>query len=133
MPRFPICGRITRRRRGVRLPRDDPIFSLGGCGMSVPLLTGAVEVLKALTLGLELREIAGQWTFVGPWQDPERSKVSLDTMIALTNGGFVRLNDEHRATISRRGSAAFEKQLNSAIRLLTCHAIANLDVPSSER
>ncbi len=38
MASFPICGRITRRRRGVRLPRDDPLpgSRQSGCAMTAP-------------------------------------------------------------------------------------------------
>ena len=47
MRNSPVCWRIARRRRGVRLPRDDPLWgkSPRGRAMSAPLSIANDEAL----------------------------------------------------------------------------------------
>jgi hypothetical protein len=78
-----------------------------------------VEVLRALVLGLELREYDGAWRFVGPFQPPERSGVPLAVMQELFDAGYVCSRDR-RAELTDAGSAELERHFDSAMEILKC-------------
>jgi hypothetical protein len=84
-------------------------------------LSGAPrEVLRALVHGLDLREVAGKWTFVGHWQDPTRSSVSCAVILELFGFGFICRCDGSRATITKEGermlSESAIKRIDEAFR-----------------
>lgn len=79
----------------------------------------ALEVLKALALGLELREVDGKWAFVGPYQTPQLSGVAPEVRVGLIKAGLVR-NDDDFGRLSNIGEIALNDALDSAIRLRLC-------------
>src|ERR1700683_2839211 len=54
-----------------------------------PLSTGAWETLRALALGVRIREFADGWRAVGPWQEPSSSGISSPVIGELLGAGFV--------------------------------------------
>lgn len=75
----------------------------------------AIEVLRALVLGLDLRKTIGGWRFVGPWQDPEKSGVASAVMLELLENGLV----EHGggcAKITACGHDALRHSTEAAFR-----------------
>jgi len=75
--------------------------------------------LKALALGLELREVDGRWAFYGPHQAPALSQVAPEVMTRLLEAGYVRKAGGY-GRLSDAGEAALKDALNSAIRLRSC-------------
>lgn len=71
--------------------------------MIVPLSGEAREILRALLHGLELREIDGEWGFVGHWQDIGRSHVSSVTMSELIGSQLVSIRGGSQAIITKSG------------------------------
>jgi hypothetical protein len=71
--------------------------------MSAPLSGAAREVLRALAHGLDLREINGEWTFVGYFQDRAHSGVSSETMRELFGSGFICHLGCQKIAITREG------------------------------
>ena len=83
--------------------------------MSAPLTGAGREVLRALVHGLELREIDGEWIFVGHWQDPARSGVPSVVMCELLESGFICRRDGSGATITKAGEQALSRSTIDAI------------------
>ena len=85
-----------------------------------PLSAAAYEVLRALVLGLELRETSQSWAFVGPWQIPARSGVPGAVMDELLSGGFVRRGNGSCAELTAAGIEAryfrTQETLETALR-----------------
>jgi len=54
-----------------------------------PLSVGAWEILRALALGIRIREFADGWQAVGPWQEPSSSGIDSVAMTQLIDAGFV--------------------------------------------
>jgi hypothetical protein len=75
----------------------------------VPLSDPAREVLRALVHGLELREIAGEWIFVGHWQDPARSGVSPVVIRELFGFQFICQLDGSQVVITKAGAQALSR------------------------
>ena len=79
--------------------------------MSAPLTGAALDVLRALVLVLELHKSRDGWRFVGPWQDPEVSAISAETIDPLLDGGYVREDaDQGRITNDGRAVVAVAEQ-----------------------
>ena len=76
--------------------------------MSAPSLSEqAYEVLRALVLGLELRETSGGWVFPGGhWQESLRSHVPPEVISELVVAGFVQHGDGSRAELTDAGIKA---------------------------
>lgn len=74
--------------------------------IGAPLSAEAYEVLRALVLGLELRETSDGWAFVGPWQNSAHSGVSSAVMGELLSGGFVLRGGGSRAELTNVGVEA---------------------------
>lgn len=56
---------------------------------SVALSVESWEILKALACGLELQKFPEGWAFVGKWQEPSTSGVSLNAVGALFEAGLI--------------------------------------------
>lgn len=84
--------------------------------MSAPLSTKELEVLRALTLGLELRETACGWSFVGPFQEPERSGVDSATMQSLLDGGLVQRGPTGAGLLTTSGENILREGTKAALR-----------------
>jgi hypothetical protein len=96
-----------------RCPTSDSTSSGGGiCGLS----GGAIEVLRALVLGLDLRETATGWLFVGPEQKPEHSWVRPDTMSELLGKGFIQRTENGFAKLTPRGSEELRAHTEGIMR-----------------
>jgi hypothetical protein len=83
--------------------------------VSVPLSGAAAEVLRALVLGLDLREGPSGWTFIGPWQDPPRSGVRGAVMAELFGGGFLRRDGDGSLVITPEGESRFSQLTKEAL------------------
>ena len=83
--------------------------------MSAPLSGLAREVLRALVHGLELREVDGEWSFVGHWQDPAHSCVPSGVMRELFGFQFICRLDGSGAGITEAGEQALFRSTIDAI------------------
>ena len=83
--------------------------------MSDPLSGPAREVLRALVHGLELRELDGEWAFVGHWQDPARSGVPAAVMRELLSSGLICRFEDSRAAITEKGERTLSQSTIAAI------------------
>jgi hypothetical protein len=83
--------------------------------MSAPLGKEAREVLRALVHGLELREVNGEWIFVGHWQEPARSSVSSAVMQELFGFQFICRLDSSQVAITKDGEQALSRSTTDAI------------------
>jgi hypothetical protein len=83
--------------------------------MSAPLSGAALEVLRALVHDLELREVDGEWIFVGHWQNPTRSHVPCGVMQELFGFQFICRSDGSRVAITKNGEQALSRSTVDAI------------------
>jgi hypothetical protein len=83
--------------------------------MSAPLSGAAREVLRALVHGLELREVDGEWIFVGHWQDPAHSGVPSVVMRELFGLQCICRLDGSGAAITEAGEQALSRSTIDAI------------------
>lgn len=84
--------------------------------MTAPLSGLAIEVLRAIALGLELHEIDNGWQFVGPFQEPSRSWVDTATMRSLLDGGLVRFGPTGVGSLTTNGQNALKERSEAALR-----------------
>ena len=84
--------------------------------MTAPLSGLAIDVLRAVALGLELREIGNGWQFVGPFQEPSRSWVDTDTMRSLLDGGLVRFGPTGVGLLTTDGQNVLKERSEAALR-----------------
>ena len=77
--------------------------------MSAPLDTSLSdigrEVLRALLYGLELRQVGGEWRFVGFGQDHRSSGLDSETVATLLRSGLISCGKDGRAAITEDGEA----------------------------
>jgi hypothetical protein len=94
---------------------------------TAPLSAGAWEVLRALVLGIRIREFSDGWRAVGPWQNPSSSGIDTDTMGELLNAKFVErqtLGIGHYAIATDSGQRALSvktaAEIKSALKWASC-------------
>jgi hypothetical protein len=85
----------------------------------VPLSAAAWEILRALVLGIRIREFADGWRAVGPWQEPTSSGIASAVMDELLHAGFIQretLGVGHYASITKAGESVLSDKTTSDIR-----------------
>ena len=83
---------------------------------AAPITDRAIEVLRAIVLGLDLRETASGWHFVGPFQDPKHSGVDSATMQSLLDGGLVQRGPTGAGLLTTSGENTLGESSKEALR-----------------
>jgi hypothetical protein len=82
----------------------------------IRLSNAEMETLRALLCGLELRDIDGEWRFVGQWQDSRFSRVNSEIVVRLLRFGLISFGDDFRVVITESGERTLSQYLNKVIR-----------------
>jgi hypothetical protein len=95
--------------------------------MSAPLSALAIEVLRAVALGLRLRETEIGWQFVGPFQNPGTSRVDTAAVSSLLDGGFLHVGPTGELSLTEGGERALAKRMHDALQAgLTSSVVVEL-------
>jgi hypothetical protein len=96
------------------------VLAIGGCNAgphwSAPLRTELAPARSCARLcTVELREVDGEWAFVGHWQDPKRSDVPPDDMRELFGYRFICWLGGSQAIITKEGEQPLFRSTKEAI------------------
>lgn len=83
------------------------------------LSPGAWEIMRALAMGVELREFETGWQAVGPWQEPSSSGVDPSCIGELLEAGFVAHETRgvgRYASITKTGKKALAEKNQGEMR-----------------
>jgi hypothetical protein len=74
-----------------------------------------MEILRALSCGLELQYVEGDWRFVGQWQDRRSSRVDPEIVARLLRSGLICSGTEYRNAITAGGEKMLSQYLEEVI------------------
>jgi hypothetical protein len=84
-----------------------------------PLSNAEMEILRALLCGVELRDIGGEWRFVGQWQDRRFSRADRGIVARLLRSGLISVGEDFRVELTPIG----EKTLSQYLEEVTSTAL----------